>query len=77
MILPHSWAMEKIEYSFLGRRGKQTTQKTEMKAVTAVPMVTKRADRSMSFLTEDEMKVLITLAFLLDKGCEVNMDISG
>jgi hypothetical protein len=48
-----------------------------MKAVTAVPMVTKRADRSMSFLTEDEMKVLITLAFLLDKGCEVNMDISG
>jgi hypothetical protein len=23
------------------------------------------------------MKVLITLAFLLDKGCEVNMDISG
>jgi hypothetical protein len=47
MIMAQSWAMEKIDFSRLGRRGYTTTQKTEKKAVTAVPMVTRRADRSI------------------------------
>jgi hypothetical protein len=52
MIRPQSWAMENIEYSFLGRMGYKTTQKTEKKAVTAKPMVTRRAERSMSSFPE-------------------------